>query len=1005
MSHTRERYFEWILVGLILILGGLLFYQALPFLNGTLGAITLYILLRRVNLMLANRFSPGAAPWIITIGVTIFVMLPLSAGMWYLIDLVQNVNFDVQVIIKRFTDTIRYLERTTHLQIVSEKSVAFITAKGTAFMNMLMAGINNAAINLFTTILILFFLLSGGVRMERSIARCLPFSDANKHTIISRISVLVRSNAIGIPVLAMIQGGVAAVGYMFCGLNNPIAFGVLTGFASMIPIVGSMLVWIPLAIAQYFEQGLGPALYIAGYGMIVISQCDNVLRMFMQKRMADTHPLITIFGVIAGLPLFGFMGLIFGPLLVAMFLLFLEMFIKQYIIGTEMRNTETLSVTKGRKDRKIRDGSASAGDSPLQLTTSDKRSDSGNGSGSRSELSGSGSRKGGKGTENQAKSSGKARGKNSGGSSATDTAPGASRAGSFTSGSAGAGSARAARDGAADDSTNAWCKNDNSGSSEPENRERSENKSSTGRSRVDFKTAKAESKQQKREAARMRAQEERNAYNRHLAKLTLDPDSTPANLAERAAMISGEGMPVRPGNRADALFDESRENMPGRNLVSRAVSQAIQSFDRFDDLDNHGSFTDMDLFKDDYLTDRTREEIGKKHRNRAERRAGRAGDDSDSSSGSRREHSRDRRDSKDREASGRKDQTALFDGDLIDRLLNDDDDDDDSRESSSTTGAIDSAAASNSAHAASSDSVRAGVGASARKRDERSSGSSAEESSGRADSQSQSRASDHDEGTTSGEHRDGERASRRERKERSDRADRKERAARSERNSDSKSDSRSDSSSGLVINPWDRISEVHSDSPDALTGLFGDSFSERRSRKNERRAERNSERSSDGHKDRSERSARISRNERNDRAERGGRGERGDRGERSSRKADKGASRKNERSSSRTERGSHNDRKSSRDSRSSSRNERSRSARPERRSRNDNLGYQVIRNERRREEEVPILRTVVSHQFGNFEPARPRSALKTQLVSMHTARGTMVADTPRRKPSRRRPYH
>ena len=135
LSQTRERYFEWILVGLILILGSLLFYQALPFLNGTLGAITLYILLRRVNLLLSTRFSPSIAPWIITIAVTTFVLIPLSIFLWYLIDLVQSVNFDVQVIIKRFTDTIRYLERTTNLQIVSEKSVAFITAKGTAFVN------------------------------------------------------------------------------------------------------------------------------------------------------------------------------------------------------------------------------------------------------------------------------------------------------------------------------------------------------------------------------------------------------------------------------------------------------------------------------------------------------------------------------------------------------------------------------------------------------------------------------------------------------------------------------------------------------------------------------------------------------------------------------------------------------------------------------------------------------------------------------------------------------
>lgn len=336
LSQTRERYFEWTLLGLILILGMILFYEALPFLNGALGAITLYLLLRRTNIYLSRRFSPRAAPWIITLTVTLFVLLPLSALTWYVIDMVQNVNIDLQAIIKRFTNTLNYLEQVTHYDLMSEKTVAFITAKATGVMNMLMSGINNTAINLFTAILLLFFLLSGGMKMERAIARCLPFNDTNKRAITSKISTIVRSNAIGIPLLALIQGVVATVGYSFCDVKNPIEFGALTGFASMIPIVGSMLVWVPLAVMQYFEQGLLSAIYVGAYGALIISQCDNILRMILQKRMANTHPLITIFGVIAGLPLFGFMGLIFGPLMVAMFLLFLEMFVSQYIIGTDI---------------------------------------------------------------------------------------------------------------------------------------------------------------------------------------------------------------------------------------------------------------------------------------------------------------------------------------------------------------------------------------------------------------------------------------------------------------------------------------------------------------------------------------------------------------------------------------------------------------------------------------------------------------------------------------------
>ena len=336
MRQTRERYFEWTLLSLILLLGIILFYEALPFLNGALGAITLYILLRKFNLILARKTSPRLAPWIITLVVTIFVLLPLSALLWYIIDATQHVNIDIRALVQRLTNTVQYLEQVTHFDIMSEKTMSFVTAKATDIMNMLMNGINEAAINIFTAILLLFFLLSGGMRMERAIARCLPFNDENKRTIISKISTIVRSNAIGIPLLAVIQGAVASVGYTLCGIDNAIPFGALTGFASMIPVVGSMLVWIPLSIMQYFEQGLWPAIYVGAYGAIIISQCDNVLRMILQKRMANTHPLITIFGVIAGLPLFGFMGLIFGPLMVAMFLLFLEMFISQYIIGTDI---------------------------------------------------------------------------------------------------------------------------------------------------------------------------------------------------------------------------------------------------------------------------------------------------------------------------------------------------------------------------------------------------------------------------------------------------------------------------------------------------------------------------------------------------------------------------------------------------------------------------------------------------------------------------------------------
>ena len=647
MSHNRELIFEWTLIGLLLILGGLLFVQAMPFLNGTLGAITLYILLRRTNIYLANRLSPGLAPWILTIAVAVFVVLPFSAAIWYIIELINNLDFDINVVMKRFADTIKYLESTTKLDLVSEKSIAFATAKVTAFMNSLVAGINDAAINLFTALLILFFLLAGGIRMERGIARCLPFNDRNKTIVINKVSTIVKSNAIGIPLLAMIQGTVAAVGYYICGVNNPIEFGVLTGFASMIPIVGSMLVWIPLAIVQYFEQGMLPAIYISLYGIVVISQSDNVLRMIVQKRMADTHPLVTIFGVIAGLPLFGFMGLIFGPLLVAMFLLFLEMFIKQYItceyaneekgsnsransrqdkwalknanpnapqnkleaqkkrpsqeegvmgfglLGKMMNraqakndNAAPLKDSASKRTLKDNDSKRDLKDNVKKRDLQDSKiaSDGKLPRDSRSKASSALKEKSQDKTFNETKSAEGAKSKDlkSQDNKSKDLRKSPLRQDKNVA--ADTSSTANAKASAADNANNLAAVKDTAASK-------------NAATKNDFKSAKADAKHQKREAAKLRAAEEQKAMERQMAREVLSNESRPAvNLAER--------------------FNERNEHLDnaGRTLVARAISDAIGSFDKFDDIEGSMQYAGTsDLFKDDYLTDETKAAIAKRH--------------------------------------------------------------------------------------------------------------------------------------------------------------------------------------------------------------------------------------------------------------------------------------------------------------------------------------------------------------------------------------------------------
>lgn len=332
-NNTQEKYFEFALLLLIFIIGYALYVQIIPFINGILGAITLYILLRKYNFKLTNKLSATKAAWIITIIVTLFVLIPLSLISWYVIDLIQGLKININDAYTMVTSLIKGIEDKLNISLMTDKSLSYISAKFSSFANYLLLGVNNFAVNLATAILVLFFLLLGGKSMEDYVAKTLPFNNQNKQEVIKKIYLIVRSNALGIPLLAILQGVIATIGYALCNINNPILLGFLTGFSSIIPVVGTMIVWIPVGILAYITGNTYGAIGLIVYGLVIISQCDNVIRLILQKKLANTHPLITIFGVIAGLPIFGFMGIIFGPLIVALFILFLDMFTHQYIIN------------------------------------------------------------------------------------------------------------------------------------------------------------------------------------------------------------------------------------------------------------------------------------------------------------------------------------------------------------------------------------------------------------------------------------------------------------------------------------------------------------------------------------------------------------------------------------------------------------------------------------------------------------------------------------------------
>lgn len=330
---VKEQYRKYSLITIILGLGLLLFLKMTPFMGGILGACTIYIMVRDQMLYLTQKkkIRKSVTAIILLIEAILCFLVPLSLAVWLLISKLQTVNVDTATFVDTITNLADWIRRKTEYDLLSKENISSIASILPGIGQFLMGGISSFAVNLFVLVFVLYFMLIGGTKMEQYIYELLPFSDSNKKHVMNEINMIVRANAIGIPLLAIIQGAIATLGYYLFDAPSALLFGFLTCFATVIPIVETTLVWFPLAAYMAISGDWPHAIGLLLYCGLIVTNIDNLIRFILQKKMADTHPLITIFGVVIGLSLFGFMGVIFGPLLISIFILCVNIFKEQYL--------------------------------------------------------------------------------------------------------------------------------------------------------------------------------------------------------------------------------------------------------------------------------------------------------------------------------------------------------------------------------------------------------------------------------------------------------------------------------------------------------------------------------------------------------------------------------------------------------------------------------------------------------------------------------------------------
>ncbi|WP_302281771.1 AI-2E family transporter [Alistipes finegoldii] len=336
MRNFRERYWRYSLFVLILGLGITICIELTPFLGGLLGAATIYVLLRRQMQVLTacRRWRRSLAASLLLAEAVLCFLVPISLIVWMVVNQVQDITLRPDSIITPLKHIAALIHEKTGYNLWQEENISSMIGMIPKLGQWVVSSIFDFGVNIVVLLFVLYFMLIGGRRMEEYCREILPFDSSVSGSVMREVHMIVRSNAIGIPLLAVVQGIVAYIGYLIFGAPSPLFWGVLTCFATIIPIFGTALVWLPLAGYMALAGEWGPAVGLALYGGLVVTHVDNVVRFVMQKKLADTHPLVTIFGVFIGLSLFGFMGVIFGPLLLEMFVFCVNIFKKRYLDGT-----------------------------------------------------------------------------------------------------------------------------------------------------------------------------------------------------------------------------------------------------------------------------------------------------------------------------------------------------------------------------------------------------------------------------------------------------------------------------------------------------------------------------------------------------------------------------------------------------------------------------------------------------------------------------------------------
>jgi predicted PurR-regulated permease PerM len=330
----------------IIILSGIIIYAVLPYINYLLGGFILFVIFKPMYYFFLekprlNRQISAALVIIISVFV---ILIPLYFLLNLVISEIQQLLLDresimalIQSGIQLFSNLSSRLDNSGDvIQAELEGRVMDLFSEAVDYLSLLILGsIQNTGqriIGILIMYFLLYYLLTGeDSDFMHGIFVAIPFNTENTIVLFNEFRNIVRTTIIASGAIAVIEGGILIAAFIIFGVQGAFLWGTIAGILSFLPVVGAPLIWISATVIQLLQRD-----YVAAIGIFVVGVLLNIadngfFRPVIQKKVGEIHPFQSLLGIIIGVSLFGIVGIIIGPLLLAYFYLTVKMFSEEYL--------------------------------------------------------------------------------------------------------------------------------------------------------------------------------------------------------------------------------------------------------------------------------------------------------------------------------------------------------------------------------------------------------------------------------------------------------------------------------------------------------------------------------------------------------------------------------------------------------------------------------------------------------------------------------------------------